>query len=163
MNLSDFSVLTGGGLYNKGLMESVEHSEERVGNGAVKRCNSSVGSPSPPPTAEQTNRIRHTSAMQSVSRILQKTKSCTSPVTTHDKDDDPNLQPFKRGRGHTISDMNPASRNCSTRSIQTWRPTNASTGSLLSAAFVSTASTTSLPRKRRPVLVIRLLLHILRV
>ncbi|KAB7503587.1 Tuberin [Armadillidium nasatum] len=109
----------------------------KVGNGAVKRCNSSVGSPSPPPTAEQTNRIRHASAMQS--------KSCTSPVTTHDKDDDPNLQPVKRGRGHTISDMNPASRNRSTRSIQTRRPTIASTGSLLSAAFVSTASTTSLP------------------
>lgn len=41
--------------------------------------------------------------------------------------------------------MNPASRNRSTRSIQTRRPTIASTGSLLSAAFVSTASTTSLP------------------
>ncbi|KAK7072996.1 Tuberous sclerosis 2-like protein, partial [Halocaridina rubra] len=70
----------------------------------------SVGSTSPPPA--QSTRMRHASAFQtkSVGSGSISPGSGTVPSSNMEGDDDGSPRPMRRGRGHTISDMNPASR-----------------------------------------------------
>lgn len=88
---------------------------------------SSIGSTSPPPV--QSARVRHTSAYQTKnSGSSSNISSNTGIVGTSNTDgvDDSSPRPMRRDRGHTISDMNPASRKMHGRAPASSRKRNAS-------------------------------------
>nr|XP_045602485.1 tuberin-like [Procambarus clarkii] len=71
----------------------------------------SVGSISPPPVAS--TRVRHTSAFQTKNSGSNSSISSSSGLigtSNTEEVDDSSPRPMRRDRGHTISDMNPASR-----------------------------------------------------
>ena len=69
-------------------------------------------------------------------------KSSTSCAAVYEKDEDSNLPPIRRDRGHTISDMNPASRNTNVKNpIFGRRPTLTETTSIASTSITSLPTT----------------------
>lgn len=87
---------------------------------------SSVGSTSPPPMPS--TRMRHTSAFQTKSVGSGSVSPSSGMVGSGamEGDDDGSPRPIRRGRGHTISDMNPASRKLQVRAAVASRKMNSS-------------------------------------
>ncbi|XP_042230186.1 tuberin-like isoform X2 [Homarus americanus] len=87
----------------------------------------SVGSTSPPPVPS--TRVRHTSAFQTKSCGSNSSISSSSGIlgsSNIEGVDDSSPRPMRRDRGHTISDMNPASRKLHLRAAAASRKNNSS-------------------------------------